>query len=501
LLPGQGAAPNLFGEGLLGTEQGAGILVLAQDGAFDATASRIDGFTILNADVGGGIMVNGYAHNLEISNNLVTQNSGALHGGIRVGTPLLPTTGDGPFAYNTGVTIHHNLITRNGAIGEQGAGGGVSLNTGSDDYTVSENFICGNFTSGDGAGIGHLGLSDNGTIASNDILFNQSFNPGFTRSGGGIYVGGEAPAPPFLSLGAGTVTIEGNRIQGNQAGAGHGGGIRAEYFNGRDVELNEPAAALWYRLNITNNMIVDNVAGWSGGGISLQDVAKGNIIHNTIAHNDSTATVGALIDGVTNTSTPQPAGISSAPHSAGLGVLIPGNADFSHPTLTHNVIWQNRAFSYDASGATARLVPVLAPAAVGECAEGATFWDLGVLGGVDVLRPEWSIVTDVTGLSQTNRAWDPEFIDGYCNGTRELGELAPMGVAQAFGEGGNFVDLRYGPLTQGAWDYHLGAASPAIDYHPTGQGGGWPPHTFVTVDIDDDPRGTRVDVGADEVVE
>ncbi|MBW1881856.1 MAG: IPT/TIG domain-containing protein, partial [Deltaproteobacteria bacterium] len=129
LLPGQGAAPNLFGEGLLGTEQGAGILVLAQDGAFDATASRIDGFTILNADIGGGIMVNGYAHNLEISNNLVTQNSGALHGGIRVGTPLLPTTGDGPFAYNTGVTIHHNLITRNGAIGEQGAGGGVSLNT------------------------------------------------------------------------------------------------------------------------------------------------------------------------------------------------------------------------------------------------------------------------------------------------------------------------------------------------------------------------------------
>jgi len=36
-------------------------------------------------------------------------------------------------------------------------------------------------------------------------------------------------------------------------------------------------------------MIVNNVAGWSGAGISLQDTANGSIILNTIANNDSTA--------------------------------------------------------------------------------------------------------------------------------------------------------------------------------------------------------------------
>ena len=40
-------------------------------------------------------------------------------------------------------------------------------------------------------------------------------------------------------------------------------------------------------------MIVDNMAGLAGGGISLQDTARANINNNTIANNDSTATAGA----------------------------------------------------------------------------------------------------------------------------------------------------------------------------------------------------------------
>ncbi len=499
LLPGQAAAPLLFGGGVLETELGAGILVLAADGAFDNVESRIDGFTITGANIGGGIVVNGYAHYLQISNNVVTRNSGGLSGGIRVGAPRLATTGDGPFAYNVGVVIDHNVVSRNGAIGETGAGGGISLNTGSDDYTVSDNFVCGNFTSGDGAGIGHLGLSDNGVIASNEILFNQSYDPTTTRSGGGIFVGGEAPEPPALTLGAGSVTIDGNRIQGNQAASGHGGGIRAEYFNGRDVELASAGSSGWYRLDVFNNMVVDNVAGWSGAGISLQDVARGSIVLNTIAHNDSTATAGPLIDLATLTSEPQPAGISSAPHNVALADLVPGAADYSHPDLTHNILWQNRAFSYDATGGTPQLVPVLAPSSTGSCATGATYWDVGVLGGEYALVPTWSIVTSVTGLPASNRAWNPQFSSEYCNGARELGDLAPMTPFQAFEEGGNYVEVRYGPLTQDGWDYHLQPTSPAINYHPTGAGGGWPPATGITEDIDLERRGFRVDLGADEV--
>ena len=109
------------------------------------------------------------------------------------------------------------------------------MSTGTDNYAVSRNFVCGNFSLGDGGGIGHLGLSNNGRIEFNQILFNQSFNPGVNRSGGGIMIAGE-PSAAGLTLGAGNVTVDANLIQGNQAGSGHGGGIRTQSVNGRDVE-------------------------------------------------------------------------------------------------------------------------------------------------------------------------------------------------------------------------------------------------------------------------
>ncbi len=92
---------------VLGTEEGAGITVLAKNlpanrchgGAtstfghaitesnFHCESSRIDGISITGGDAGGGIYVNGWAHGLEISNNRVYGNAGAFHGGVRVGVP------------------------------------------------------------------------------------------------------------------------------------------------------------------------------------------------------------------------------------------------------------------------------------------------------------------------------------------------------------------------------------------------------------------------------
>ena len=57
--------------------------------------ARVDGFTITGADTGGGIIVNGYASYLDISNNRVANNSGNFSGGIRVGHPLLLNAGPG----------------------------------------------------------------------------------------------------------------------------------------------------------------------------------------------------------------------------------------------------------------------------------------------------------------------------------------------------------------------------------------------------------------------
>src|SRR5437762_9627443 len=52
----------------------------------------------------------------------------------------------------------------------------------------------------------------------------------------------------------------------------------------------------WTSVTLTNNIIVDNVAGWDGAGISLFDSPNVNIINNTIALNASTASSGVLFN-------------------------------------------------------------------------------------------------------------------------------------------------------------------------------------------------------------
>jgi len=492
------------------TEEGAAITVVgvfdSGTGPIPATGfrkfdSRIDGFSITGGDIGGGIFVNGYAHNLEIANNHVFGNSGLYHGGIRIGRPFVELTEEGPFAFNTDVNIHHNVINQNGGLG--GAGGGLSIATGTDNYAVTNNFICGNFTTGDGGGIGHLGLSEQGQITSNRIVFNQSFTQAITRSGGGLLIAGEPPIVDGLSHGAGSVTVDANLIQGNHAGAGHGGGIRTQFVNGRDIvnstnpNSGRAIPTQWYSITLSNNMIVNNVAGWSGGGVSMQDTARSFVVNNTIAHNDSTATVGGLI--VANSSAPQPAGLSSEAHSAGLNAAIPSQNDtigyrnFSNPKLLNNILWQNRAFHYDATGVSAGLIPQLSQSLVGECVSGAVYDDLGVLGGISNLNPVSSILTDTSGYDTSNIMADPGLQDAYCNGGRALaGQPGPMMALPALDEGGAaWVDVRFGPLVM-TGDYHVLATSIAID---AGSSAGAPGSDY---DLEHRPFGDYIDIGADE---
>jgi FtsP/CotA-like multicopper oxidase with cupredoxin domain len=472
--------------------------------------ARIDGFSITGGDTGGGVFANGYAHRLQVSNNRVFGNSGSYHGGIRFGRPFLELADDGPYAFNERVSVHNNAITQNGGL--DGAGGGLSLMTGTDGYNVSENFVCGNFSMGDGGGIGHLGLSDGGTIANNRVLFNQTFNQGVLVSGGGVFIGGEPAVVGTLTQGAGDVTIDSNLIKGNQAGAGHGGGIRTQFVNGQDVAnagVNNGNARLgrWHRVDIINNMVVNNVAGGSGGGISMQDTARSRVQHNTIAHNDSTATLGGLIDinpDGSNTSDPLPAGLVTEPHSPELIGAIPvaGNTTelrvFSNPVLRSNIVWQNRAFSYRADEAGgARLIPELTQGSVGACG-GGEFWELGVLGqpkdatsAANVMDPRRHIMTDTAGYNGNNSSGDPALVSEYCNGARA--GAGPMYALPALDEGGNaWIEVRFGPLVP-MGDYHIGPTSAGIDNAN---------NSLVDWDIDGDarPQGGNNDRGADEYV-
>jgi large repetitive protein len=468
LLPGQDPSFSFFpNTGLFPTELGPGILVMGKETA-PLDAARIDGFTIRGADSGGAILVNGYTENLAISNNRIRSNHGTFSAGIRVGHPVTPFAFSNMVidAHNPGIVIHHNDISQNGATGggfegaTGGAGGGISIYNGAHGYQIHDNWIVGNFTTMSGAGIGHFGRSENGLIKDNIIAFNQSFHQSVNNAtGGGIAIEGILPSGGGLSEGSGSVTIEHNRIQGNLAGAGDGGGIRLLNTNGQDVAEAPGDPAAWDQITIINNFIVNNISGLAGAGISLQEAARVSITNNTIAHNDSTATSGpAFTTGVTGVAAPQPSGIVSRAFSPGLRATLGGTADFPDPDIDSNIIWENRSFYFDITQNFPYGGLVLLDDA----------WDLGVLGATGQLNPTNGILTslgphpiDGAVYSDTNNAVDPVFEDAYFNTV--AGDVVVedrttiFEAAAALDEGGNFIDLRFGPLYL-TGDYNSDAA-------------------------------------------
>jgi hypothetical protein len=342
-------------------------------------------------------------------------------------------------------------------------------------------------STGDGGGVAHIGFSKNGTIEHNSILFNQSTNPTITTNGGGLLVMGAPDVDPTtcgvttdkdcVIADPSTVTpsdgtgpglkINANLILGNSADSGSGGGLRLQHVNGTDV-VNFPnggstgvctadlSSCAWNSANITNNIIVNNVAGWDGGGVSLLDALAVNIVNDTISSNDSTASSGTLFSSLfapLASSTPPPAGqvsctggSASCPQIAGLvsvtnspilqanipaGFSCPqghgtsggGAGDsscksFSDPLLYNDVIWQNRSFNIGVgapSGGnqsqqnTVSLFnaafgvggPAGSQASIGQC-PAASYWEIGVRGDTSPsshnsglnLAPTYSLLTD-----------------------------------------------------------------------------------------------------------
>ena len=345
-------------------------LMLAKDGAHTAAdPALIDGFSIRGGIRGGGVLVNAFLRSLRISNNRIYVNGGNIGGGIRVGQPSIESPLLGQYAsfHNENLWIHHNQVNFNGGI--TGAGG-ISFFNGSDNYRAQNNWVCGNFALSYGGGITHFGLSPGGRIEGNTILFNESVD-----EGGGISIAGELPGPGMggFTPGSGSVTIVGNLLQGNLA-HDEGGGIRLLNPNGQDVRDNPTNPAAWYRIRIYNNMIVNNVSNDAGGGISMDDAVRAEIVHNTVAYNDSTAT---FVDSFARQtagnpdSLPLPAGIASRPHSAIFRELAQFGftETFADPLIENNLLYGNRSFywHWDYTLPTAGVLI------------DTGFWDLGVI--------------------------------------------------------------------------------------------------------------------------
>jgi hypothetical protein len=537
-LPGQ-ATPDPFA-----AEEAPGILVAGRQGVLNGLLNeclggslarlQIDGVTVTGGDSGGGILASGYACGLEVSNNRVVANYGTYGGGIRVGHTVLATD----TAYTDGVNraphIHHNWISQNGAT-EAGGGGGLTLGTGSSSYAVTNNYICGNFSMADGGGMGHLGVSPGeiggnnnaplpNRIVQNKFIFNQTFNQAADPTGAGLFIGGQIPLGGGNGDGTGDVVIDANLFQGNQAGAGAGGGVSIA----RTLSSNNAGAR--DDIVLTNNMIVNNVAAYTGGGVALTNTGNGvRLINNTIASNASTGTNRQAL-GTAEAGTP-------VPQVAGVSVL--GGAS---PTLLNNVLWANRSFvfSISASGENPQLIDPPA---------GETYLDLGRVAGSGALIPRYSVLTDTTA----NRAAYDLGVGGCTNTAPTSGTticnrfvasnsttlFAKANVfdsvvdptqpivlpevtvllqnALTFDEGGNFVNVIFSPLT--LWDrdshgtmlptlradYHLNAADTIATNHGRARASNTSNFNVTigatlvpTVDVDADARPQAVDIGADE---
>src|SRR5258708_250305 len=354
------------------------------------------------------------------------------------------------------------MIINNGSVGDAlfsgtpSGAGGITISAGADNYTIDHNWIAANLSSGDGGGMVHSGVTFNGTIANNWILFNQSVNPTLPTNGGGLTIAGanndrtlpnglecgsvvDVDCPPGIGDGVGQgLVINANLIMGNSAESGSGGGLRLQQLNGSEVAAFQLQPDNWYGATVVNNIIANNVAGWDGGGVSLQDALKVTFVNNTVVSNDTTASAGVLFKtlGAINSSAPPPGCTpnpdpngtqnqnctqADAPHIAqpagfvtmantpnlieamGAFVVFPANFGYtggifggpinanckalSIPVLKNDLFWQNRAFHVDIVGAGTglqsqqnliALTPLLDQQFTGACASGASFWDVGV---------------------------------------------------------------------------------------------------------------------------
>ncbi len=508
-------APLLFGDaespGFFVMLKGNGNAANPQPRASNA-ALQIDGFGISGADHGGGIIVNGFARGIQISNNLITGNQGVMAGGIRIGHPALTALDLPVGSRNTDVNIHHNEVVQNGdtagAVG--GGGGGLGVYFGATNYRVTNNFVCGNHSTGNGGGMAHLGVSDGGVIDNNKFYWNSSFYQATSMQGGGVSIAGQnsQAAANGLSTGSGNVRISNNTFVGNLAGAGDGGGISLLGTNGNELS----AGGVGYRVDVLNNVIVNNVAGVAGAGISLRDAVYTRIVNNTIGRNDNTSTaarafpagLNPLQNNTANTalssSLPQfGAGVAAYPHSPVLATrLVEVNAPaglraFANPQLDNNIVYQNRVYHWSQ--------PVTgSPVGAGLVLDG--FSDLEVAdanlpvlnagtyvpaAGQARLTPTNSLLTNITGYAvaapnnnvQGDTANAQYFNANAFNGPRDAvllqveasvqaTALSPA-VAAAFDEGGNFIDVRFGPLTQSNpttgvpyFDYRITPGSHAV---------------------------------------
>ena len=216
-----------------------------------------------------------------------------------------------------------------------------------------------------------------------------------------------------------------------------------------------------YTLTIVNNMIVDNIAGLDGGGISLQDVSRAVISNNTIANNDSTSvSQRAFPAGKPPALRPTRA---ASPHTPtplfsmrcgpwqlpGRCRNFPGTSSppFSDPEMVNNILWHNNSWYYLDDGTGVGALTPIACRLLG-CGRGQQHGSF--------LTPQSGILSSLTDPMDPGHTYagnidsDPMFVSEYVN---------LIEATKVIDEGGNNINMRFMPLAGDpmvlASNYHI----------------------------------------------
>jgi hypothetical protein len=413
--------------------------------------ARVDGLALMTGQGqgAGGIQLQAYANNTQLTNNVLENNGGLFAGGIGIGAPYSDTNP------NTGVSNHvgaHNYnvkVANDRMIGNGGLtrSGGLGIFYGSNNYEVANNIVCANFGVEYGAGVSHWGLSPGGKIHDNKIYYNDAVD-----SGAGISIQSQLPVGGgSLGDGSGAVDVDRNVLAGNYSGDDGGGIFLLD-------AVDQP-------INIRNNIIADNGAADLGGAITLDDSSRVTIVNNTIANNVSTAS------SESSDANPHSAALASEANDQALWQNDPRyvaqypnpatRPDFSNPTaLFNNIFWTNTAYTLSQPGPGATLV-----------SHGTIDFEVhGTTNNADTFTPRYSDLTAGTTMlgpdgvlhappaGQGNINADPLFVN-------------PIGVTAELTVSGSRLDPQTAAVTLTAGDppvgltsdYHILPTSPAID--------------------------------------
>jgi FtsP/CotA-like multicopper oxidase with cupredoxin domain len=261
---------------------------------------------------GGAVTMHINVRYFRMTNNGVGGNSGTYAGAVRVGTPFLeysPTSTERACevckdgvggsrscsgSCNTDLVVAHNQFVGNGGMNMAGA---IGLFTGSDNYRLEDNLICGSLSQEYGGAISHVGKSSNGLIDHNILVWNRAVD-----EGGCLIIASEESALGLVAAVAGTptnaadissgsVTVNGNIMQ--MCWSDDDGGAFKLLIPGKDQYV------------ITNNIMTNNVATHEGGAFSIAGATNVQFVGNTLANNLCT---GTSIDSTGNAA--MPAGVA-----------------------------------------------------------------------------------------------------------------------------------------------------------------------------------------------